>query len=142
MEHVNTRDQMKVWVRVPVRWSDMDAYGHVNNAKYMTYFEAARINIFTQMALDGNWQGAPQGPVLGSVTCNFRRELRYPAVLEIGTRVVKIGRRSFHFEHALFLEGTDTLVADGRSVVVWLDRAAGRSTELASEIRAFLERLV
>lgn len=142
MEHLFTRDEMKIWVRVPVRWSDMDAYGHVNNAKYMTYFEAARINIFTRMAEDGNWQGAAHGPVLGSVTCNFRREVRYPAVIDIGTRVAKISRRSFHFEHALFLEGTDTLVADGRSAVVWLDRATGKSTELAPEIHTFLERLV
>ena len=139
MEHLPTRDIFREWVRLPVRWSDMDAYGHVNNARYMTYFEAARIDIFQKIVDGGDWQRAPEGPILGSVTCNFRREVRYPAVLDVGTRVAKIGRRSFHFEHGVYFGDTDDLVADGRSVVIWMDRATHKSTELSDALRRFLE---
>jgi len=136
------RSVFRDWVRVAVRWSDMDAYNHVNNAKYMTYLEMGRIQIFRSLAWDGDWQHAAQGPVLGSITCNYRVTVRYPATLEVGTRVGKIGRTSFHFEHGVFFEGTDTLAADARSIVVWIDRAAGKPIEISPDLREKLERLM
>ncbi len=132
------RDQYRDWVRVPIRWSDMDAYQHVNNARYMSYMEAGRIHLFEQIVLE-NWQTAPSGPVLVSLSCNFRQPVTYPAVLDVGTCVVKIGRTSFELQHNMFLENTDALVADATSTVVWVSRASGAPTELGDELRRRLE---
>lgn len=133
------KDSCRDWVRVPIRWSDMDAYQHVNNARYMTYMEAARIHLFEQL-VEEDWQTTPSGPVLASLSCNFRQPVTYPATLEIGTCVVKIGRRSFELRHQMYLENTDTLVADAVSVVVWMERATGAATPLDKNLRWKLKR--
>lgn len=137
-----TRDLLNDWVSIPVRWSDMDVYRHVNNAKYMTYLEAARIPIYQRLACGQDWQTTPQGPVLGSITCNFRKPVQYPATLDIGTRVARIGHTSFHFEHGIFFHDTPDLAADARSVVIWLDRASGRPAPLPDPLRRALQELM
>ena len=133
-----TRDECRDWVEIPVRWSHMDGFRHVNNARYFTYFEIARVHLFEQIVTGVTWHEAEQGPVLASVACNFRQPVSYPAQLEVGSTVTKISRRSFRVDHAIFFEGTDTLVADGHSIVVWVDRVAGQSVELSE---AFVQAL-
>ena len=128
------RDACKDWVEVTVRWSDMDGLRHVNNARYFTFFEMARIHLFEQIVTGVPWHEAKQGPVLASVACNFRQPLSYPAQIEVGSTVTKISRRSFRVDHAIFLGGTDTLAADGHSVVVWVDRETGQSVELSKAL--------
>ena len=66
---------------------------------------------------------------------NFRREVKYPNVLEIGTVVTKIGTSSFQLAHVFLFEGTDTLAADANSVVVWADYARGKSVPLPEGVR-------
>ena len=134
-----TRDECKDWVGIPVRWSDMDGLRHVNNARYFTYFEIARIHLFEQIVGGVGWHEAEQGPVLASVACNFRQAVSYPARIDVGSTVTKVSRRSFRVDHAIFFGGTDTLAADGYSVVVWVDRVAGQSVELSETLVQALE---
>ena len=133
------RDQFRDWVTVKVRWSDMDAYRHVNNARYFTYLEAARIHLFEQLT-DGGWMDTTTGPVLASVAMNFRLPVEYPATLEVGTVLVKMGRSSFELHHGIYFQDTETLVGDGKSVVVWMDRATGKATPLTDALRRKLDR--
>ena len=76
-----------------------------------------------------------------TATCNFRRQVHYPATLDVGVRAVKIGRTSFPLEYGIFLAGTDDLVADGSSVVVWVDYGAGKSTPLPESLKARIREL-
>lgn len=115
------RSRFRHWETVAVRWGDMDAMGHVNNAKYFTYCESARMGYFQAIRLDQHRENEQQGPALVSATCNFKRQLRYPAELEVGARVSDVRNRSFTFEYVLYLKGTEELVADGTSVVAWVD---------------------
>ena len=135
------RDQFRDWVPVEVRWSDMDAYNHVNNARYVTFLESARIHLFMNVVGD-DWQMADEGPVLGSVSCKFRRPVEFPARLEIGTWITKIGKSSFDLLHHLYLNDTDTLVCEGHSGVVWVNRQTGRPTPLNDGLRRTLGRFV
>ncbi|MBI2423686.1 MAG: acyl-CoA thioesterase [Candidatus Hydrogenedentes bacterium] len=136
------RDHFKSWVTVPVRWGDMDAMGHVNNAMYMTYLESARIHLFAELGMERPMDDAHIGFALVSVTCNFRQQVQFPATLEIGTAVERIGMRSFHLIHGMFWEGTDRLAADSSSVVAWVDYAKGQSIPLSEAMRALLERML
>ena len=129
-----TRGACKDWVQLAVRWSDMDGLRHVNNARYFTFFEMARIHLFEQIVTGVPWHEAAQGPVLASVACNFRQPLSYPAQIEVGSTVTKISRRSFRVDHAIFLAGTDTLAAEGHSVVVWVDRGTGQAVALSEAL--------
>lgn len=132
------RSDFPVWARVEVRWGDMDEMGHVNNAVYFTYLESARIKLFAALGLAAPMTAERKGMSLAHAGCNFRAEVKYPEVLEIGTVVTKIGNASFHLAHVFLREGTDTLVADGNSVVVWTDYAQGKSASIPEEVRTRL----
>jgi acyl-CoA thioester hydrolase len=125
------------WEPIDVRWGDMDAYGHVNNAAYFTYCESARMGYFERIELDG-LRPPGHGPAVVRATCNFRRQVHHPAALEVGARTSKIGGKSFTLEYLLRHRDDGMVVADGSSVVVWVDYDAGRAMSLPE---ALVERL-
>ena len=121
---------------IPVRWADMDTMGHVNNAKYFTYCESARMSYFAAVRMPDHREAELQGPALASATLNFRRQVRYPAVIEVFTRVSEIGRSSFKMDYELVLQGTGERVADGTGVIVWVDYGTGTSNPLPEGLKA------
>jgi len=133
-----TREQFKYWKSIEVRWGDMDAQGHVNNAVYFTYIESARVELIRKTGYKGKQAGAAEGPALVSASCDFKRQVVYPATLDVGARVERIGRRSFGMSFGIFLTGTDQLVASARSVNAWVEYAAERAVELPDWFRAAL----
>jgi acyl-CoA thioester hydrolase len=118
----------------------MDAIGHVNNAKYFTYCESARIEYFDQINV-GRLGEATSGPALVQATLNFRRQVSYPSVLDVGISVPEVRTRSFRMDYGIFFEATDTLVADGTSVVAWADYRAGRAVEVPETVRTAIDVL-
>lgn len=136
------RNDFAAWKRIEVRWSDMDSMGHVNNAIYFTYLEQARIGFLRDQGAASGMKVGGKGFGLVSIGCDFRRQVHYPAQLDIGTRVTKIGNRSFHLEQGVFLEGDDTLMAHGRTVMCWVDYEQEKAIPLPDDIRAVLERFM
>ncbi len=132
------RERFRVWAPVSVRWGDMDAYGHVNNAVFFTYFECGRIAYFERIGIKDRSESTPLAPALASATIDFRQQLHFPAELEIGTRVTKIGRSSFGLEHVILRSGTEDVVADGTSVMVYVDYRAGKSTPIPDSLRELI----
>ena len=131
---------------ISVRWADMDSMGHVNNAKYFTYCESARMSYFAAVHMLDHREGEKHGPALAAAHLNFRQQVRYPAELEVLARVSEIGRSSFRMDYEIVYRGTETLgqrVADGHGVIVWVDYGTGRSIplpeSLKEEIRQFEE---
>jgi acyl-CoA thioester hydrolase len=113
--------------RIEIRWRDLDALGHVNNAVYATYLEEAR-DEWMQRALEG--AGDLWDYVLVRIAIDFRRELTQgdDAVL-VRTRLTRIGTSSLTLrEEVLKLDGT--LSAEAESVVVARDRVTGASRPL------------
>ena len=133
-----TRDQFKYWKTVEVRWGDMDAQGHVNNAVYFTYLESARVELIRKTGYKGKQAGDAEGPALVTTSCDFKRQVVYPATLDVGARVEKVGRRSFEMSYGIFVHGTDQLVASARSVNAWANYAAEQAVELPDWFRAAL----
>lgn len=112
--------EFPVRVAIPVQWGDQDALGHVNAARYLTWFETARVEMLKQLG----WkrvQAAGIGPILASITCNYRRPVHFPDTVTIGGRVERIGRTSIIVTHAIASLSQGTIVADGTSVVVTYD---------------------
>lgn len=118
----------------------MDSMGHVNNAKYFTYCESARMSYFAAVRMYELREHGKHGSALAATTLNFRRQVRHPAELEVATRVVEIGRSSFKMELELFYRGTDDLVADGTGVIVWVDYGAGKSIPLPEALKEEIRR--
>ena len=129
-----SRSGFFVWEPVEVRWGDMDAMGHVNNARFFTYCESARIRYFSEVALEPV-EAAPTAPLVVTAGCTFRRQVRFPASLEVGVRCARLGRTSFELAYGIFPAQGEEAVADGSSVVVWTEVASGRPVPLPAELR-------
>jgi acyl-CoA thioester hydrolase len=121
--------------RIDVRWGDMDAYAHVNNAVYASYVEEARLRWFA--SLDGPWRTDTHEPVIAAQTINYRRQLEWPATLRVSLVVKRVGNSSLTVAFTIAATGDASVVhADGESVLVWVDPANGRSVPLPPVVRA------
>ncbi len=124
-------------LRMPIRWGDMDAMGHVNNTVYFRYFEQARIAWFEAMGCPPDPSGI--GPVIISAHCTFFKQLRYPGEIDIETLVGDFGRSSFHTIHQIRrADDPLTMIAEGGSKVVWVDQRQEKSVLLPEDMRARL----
>ena len=124
--------------RLPVRWSDMDELGHVNNAVYQTYFEQARIELFQRWAEDErSWPGGPEtGPVLVAVEAQFKKPVVYPATVLVRVLPGDVGRTSLALDCELTVEDDEAAVyATARTTLVWIDVASGRPVRLPEAVR-------
>lgn len=114
-----------VVIEFPVSWSDMDAFGHVNNKMYFRYFEDARFAYFNSAGVADMSQvsGVPAGiaPVLAETSCRFKVPLFFPDTVAIGARVVDIAEDRFTVEHAVASEKMGLVVAEGKARVVTFD---------------------
>jgi len=125
--------------RIEIRWRDLDALRHVNNAVYATYLEEARDEWFVRALGPG---GSFWDYVLARVAIDFRRELTQDdEALVVRTRLVRIGTSSLTFrEEIVSLAGW--VAADAESVVVARDRDSGRSRPLTDAERAALSAML
>ncbi|MDO9454362.1 MAG: thioesterase family protein [Stagnimonas sp.] len=122
--------------RIVVRWGDMDSLGHVNNAKFFTYDEQARLEYFAlfEAVVPGMWK--QQGLILAKLGCDFLQQLHYPATLDVAFRVSRFGRSSMETEGAVF-EG-ERLVAVSQGVVVWFDYQSQKPAPIPDAVKAMI----
>jgi acyl-CoA thioester hydrolase len=134
---VTRRETYRVWGVETVRFSDTDAHGHVNNVSFAAYLETGR-TVF------GRACGLPVGlkhathMVLARVEIDYRAEVHWPAALELGSAVLRLGRTSITLIQGVFIG--DLCVATGREVLVMVDTTSGRPAPLPDELRARLLR--
>lgn len=125
---------------ITTRWMDNDAYGHVNNVVYYSFFDTA-VNgwLIEHGALD-----IAASPVIGFVVetaCHYFAPLAYPQTVTAGVRVAHLGRSSVRYEIAIFTAGDDAAAAQGEFVHVFVDRATRRPVELPPRLRDALARI-
>jgi acyl-CoA thioester hydrolase len=128
-------------IELPVQWGDQDAYQHVNNVLHFRWFESARIAYLEQIGLKDLYHKERVGPILAAINCNYRRQLQYPDVVQVGARITRIGRTSMQMEHVLFSTAQRSVVADGSSTIVTFDYKAQKPTPVPAEIRAKIEQV-
>lgn len=114
-----------------IAWGDMDALGHVNNARYFDYFQEARIEWLRELDIKMTEQ---TGPVVVHVACTYHKPVIYPATVTIRSLVTEVGNSSMVMEHSLYQD--EVLMAQGLSKVVWVDYMQGKSVPLPPEMRA------
>ncbi len=130
-------DKKLVFVsRVPIRWGDMDAMGHVNNSVFFRYMEQARIEWYTHL---GRGENAGVETVVVHNHCTYYAPVAYPGELEIRTYAGSPGRSSFDVVQEIRrTDKPDTICAVGGSKVVWVNRETGKSTPLPAAIRQLM----
>lgn len=108
--------------RETVRFRDVDAMGHVNNAVFLTYLEEARISYLLRFG------AGVTDMILARVEIDFCAPLRSGDELEIGVRAADIGTKSFELEYQV--RAAASVAAEAKTVIVSYDYETGRSVEL------------
>lgn len=129
------RSPYRHWASDKLRFSDVDRQGHVNNAVFSTFFETGRVTAFHPNG-QSIW-GPDETIVVARLEIDFRGELHYPGTVDIGLRVLSVGRSSYRLGQAVF-KGDDC-VATAEVVSVLIDRATRKSKPLSPSHRAWLE---
>jgi len=119
---------------MPVRWRDLDAFDHVNNASYLTYLEEARLHWFGQIG--GPWSSDTAAPVVAAVHANYRRQLNWPAQLVVELYCERLGNTSLTIAYRIADAADNGVIyADGTTVMVWIDSTIGKPVGLPDAIR-------
>ncbi|RDI99772.1 acyl-CoA thioesterase [Dyella solisilvae] len=118
---------------IGVRWRDLDAFNHVNNANYLTYLEEARLQWLRHVP---GWFDEHSMPVLAASEINYRRPIEWPAQLQVELRCERLGNSSITLAHRIVdTEQADCLYSDGKVVMVWMDPTTGKPVPLPQAIR-------
>ena len=121
-------------VPMTVRWGDLDAFNHVNNATFLVYAQEARLAWLADV--DGVWFDATMMPVVAAAQINFKRQLAWPAQIVVELAAKRIGTSSVTITHRIVAANdADCVYADGEVVMVWVEPTSGRSVPLPAAIR-------
>ena len=126
---------------IATRWSDNDAYGHLNNVVYYSLFDTAVNAILIEEGL----LDPMTSPVVGLVvetSCRYFSSLTYPDLAEVGVAVEHLGRTSVRYRLAVFRAGAPVAAAEGRFTHVYVDRQTNRPHPIPDGHRALMETLV
>ncbi|MFC3124731.1 acyl-CoA thioesterase [Pseudoroseomonas globiformis] len=129
---IPTREDYRYFLEIPTRWADQDAYRHVNNAVYYTYFDTLVASFLGSLAL------APEQDGIGVVVetmCRHHTPAFFPETLTAALRAGRIGTSSVRYEIGIFRPGHISACADGHFIHVQVDLADQHRT------RAIPERL-
>lgn len=119
---------------VRVRWSDLDALGHVNNARFFTYLEEARLAWFE--TLKEPWYDEETGPVVARAACDFKRPINGTGEVRVRTRPRAPGNTSITLHSEIVsAEDGETVYGIGEVVLVWVNRRTGRPAPLPPFLR-------
>ncbi|KAF1710487.1 thioesterase [Pseudoxanthomonas kalamensis DSM 18571] len=135
---MNTTDSSpRLLARIPlsVRWRDMDSFGHVNNAMYLSYIEEARVRWLA--TIPGFSMQDRCLPVLVNADINYRRPITWPAELMVELFIMRLGSSSVTIGHRILdADDESVLYCDGSATAAWIDTHAGKSVPLPDAIRA------
>ncbi|HEX5392775.1 MAG TPA: thioesterase family protein [Rhodocyclaceae bacterium] len=134
----NTAAQPKILFtcRIPLRWGDMDAYGHINNTNYFRYMEQARVEWLE--SLDRKCWGDGVIVVVATAACTFLKPMAYPGTVEVSIYVEEPSRSSVMTHYDQRLEGDTEARATGTAKMVWVDEKTGKTTPIPDVARAAL----
>ena len=135
------RTAYKVFRSISTRWMDNDAYGHVNNVVYYSWFDTA-VNAYL---IDQGVLDIHHGDTIGLVIetqCNYFSPLAFPQTVEAGIRVARLGASSVRYEVGLFAQGEPLTAARGHFIHVYVDKQSRRPAPLPLNLKTVLETLL
>jgi acyl-CoA thioester hydrolase len=118
-----TRDAYVYWEQQTTRWADIDVYGHMNNARYFELIDTV-VNNHLEKATGVDIRTLPAIGVVAEVGCRYFAEVGYPAPVDLGVVVDKLGTSSIVYRIGLFQGDGDAGAlarAEGRFVHVYVD---------------------
>jgi len=135
------RQDYRVWREIGTRWSDNDAYGHVNNTVHYQWFDTAVNAWLIDVGLLDIDKGDPIGLVV-ETGCRYAKSVTYPEAVDIGLAVEQAGTSSVRYRLGVFRKGDPEPAAEGHFVHVYVDRESRRPVRLPAEWRKAFENLL
>ena len=126
---------------VQSRWMDNDAYGHINNAVYYSFFDTA----VNRYLIEHNVLDVLKSEIIGLVIetqCKYFSPIVFPDLIHVGMKVTHLGTSSVKYEVAIFKNDDDIASALGHFVHVYVDRKSNKSTRIPQNVRTVLQGLV
>ena len=117
------------------RWKDMDLFGHVNNAVFLTYIEDARIMYFKRW----NITEKKRSIIVASIKIDYLRQIKHPSKLIVGQKVSRIGNSSFDIQSMIFLNNDREPAANSLVSCVCFDYEQSKSVPVYDEIKSAFE---
>jgi thioesterase-3 len=121
-------------IKIKIRGYHLDMYQHVNNARYLEFLEEARWNYIESKISLKQWMKKGLGFVVVNININYRKSGALDQVLEIQSKVSRMNIRSATIEQKIYLEGTDTLIADADVTFVVVDIKTGKPVAIEGEL--------
>lgn len=128
-------DDYPVVARETVRFCDMDAYGHVNNAVYLRFFESARMAYFEEVGFLLDLDNPGIGPILAETSVRFMLPLRQPDMVCTGARITKLEDRWFEMDYRVVSTAHNKIAAQGSGRVVVYDYVNQTKASLPAQPR-------
>lgn len=128
-------------ITLQLRFSDMDAFGHINNAKFLTYIEEARVKYFDEI-VKWEYDWSKYGIILARVEIDYKVPGYFKDSLIVQTRCSRIGNKSLTLEYQLVKKENekDTIISSALSVLVMYDYENGNSIQVPGEWKAAIEK--
>ena len=131
------RALFRYFTRIETRWNDLDAYGHVNNARFYTFYDTV---IMHYLQIEGGFDMV-HGPLLPFTlenACRFHEGFAFGEPIEAGLCVTYLGNSSVHYALGLYRQGEEQLRACGYFVDVFVDAQSRRPQTMSAPLRAHL----
>jgi acyl-CoA thioester hydrolase len=135
-----TRASFPHFRAIQTRWMDNDAYGHVNNVTYYSYFDTV-VNHYLIGPCGLDILKSPTIALMAETGCQFRASFAYPDDIEAGLRVGRLGSSSVRWELGLFAKGEERARVHGFMVHVFVDRLTQRPVPMPERMRAAMALL-
>jgi len=135
-----SRDHFRHFLPITTRWMDNDAYGHVNNVVYYSWFDT----VVNQFLISHGVLDVEHSPVIGLVIetqCNYFASVAFPETIVAGLAVSKLGNSSVRYELGIFKENESHACAQGHFVHVYVDRDQRRPTSIPDAMRHLLNSI-
>jgi acyl-CoA thioester hydrolase len=119
---------------IEVRYGDLDPQGHLNNAKYLTYFEQARIYYFIQLGLFNKDQSFMEvGVIIADIHITYHAPTHFSDAINVGVKTTKIGNKSLTVEQYVMDANTGKIMASGTVVLVTFDYEEQKTIPVSNE---------
>jgi len=124
-----------------VRYGDLDPQGHLNNAKYLTYFEQARVEYFTELGLFSKDQSfAEIGVIIADIHIQYLVPVLWGTPLKVGVRVARIGGKSITVEQGILASADEPVYALGTVILVAYDYRTHSTMQISEAWRDAIRR--
>jgi acyl-CoA thioester hydrolase len=134
------RSEYRHFHEITTRWMDNDAYGHVNNVVYYSWFDT----VVNQFLIANGALDIEHSPVIGLVVetqCNYLASVAFPERVTAGLSVTKLGNSSVRYEVSIFREHEETASAQGHFVHVYVDRLSRKPVSIPARMRSLLQSI-